>query len=133
MRGGVPAAVGWSIWLLPLLLLPIIAVHKAAGLSIERERQALHVALTGLPNRSTSTTSTRSTTPSATMSATESSPRSRGGCGAPYARGTPWRPGGDEFAIVAPVADTAEMVGLAERMTRALDNPFTVHGVRLDI
>ncbi|HZG96510.1 MAG TPA: hypothetical protein VEZ46_17575 [Mycobacteriales bacterium] len=30
----VTAAISFSIWLIPLLLLPIIAVHKAAGLSI---------------------------------------------------------------------------------------------------
>ena len=37
--------------LVPLLLLPMAAVYATAELSLERERQALHDNLTGLPNR----------------------------------------------------------------------------------
>jgi diguanylate cyclase (GGDEF)-like protein len=37
--------------LVPLLLLPMAAVYATAALSLERERQALHDTLTGLPNR----------------------------------------------------------------------------------
>ena len=37
--------------LVPLLLLPMGAVYATAALSLERERQALHDMLTGLPNR----------------------------------------------------------------------------------
>jgi diguanylate cyclase (GGDEF)-like protein len=37
--------------LVPLLLLPLIAVYKTAAISRRRERQALHDALTDLPNR----------------------------------------------------------------------------------
>ena len=37
--------------LVPLLLLPMGAVYATAALSLERERQALHDLLTGLPNR----------------------------------------------------------------------------------
>ncbi|MDQ1705115.1 MAG: hypothetical protein QOF18_1481 [Frankiaceae bacterium] len=37
--------------LVPLLLLPLFAVYATAALSLERERQALHDMLTGLPNR----------------------------------------------------------------------------------
>src|SRR5436309_142742 len=37
--------------LLPLLLLPIAAIHKTAALAAERQQQALHDDLTGLPNR----------------------------------------------------------------------------------
>lgn len=36
---------------LPLLLVPLLAVQKAAEMSRENERQALHDPLTGLPNR----------------------------------------------------------------------------------
>jgi diguanylate cyclase (GGDEF)-like protein len=37
--------------LVPLLLLPLAAVYATAAMSVERERQALHDLLTGLPNR----------------------------------------------------------------------------------
>ncbi len=37
--------------LLPLLLLPLLAVQRAAQMSREKEHQALHDPLTGLPNR----------------------------------------------------------------------------------
>ncbi|MCU1692268.1 MAG: diguanylate cyclase/phosphodiesterase [Frankiales bacterium] len=41
----------FSLLLMPLMLLPIFAVHRSAALAAERERQALHDGLTGLPNR----------------------------------------------------------------------------------
>ncbi|HVF05134.1 MAG TPA: EAL domain-containing protein [Frankiaceae bacterium] len=40
-----------SLAILPLLLLPLFAVYKNASISAEREHQALHDTLTGLPNR----------------------------------------------------------------------------------
>ena len=40
-----------SVGLVPLLLLPLFAVYKNASISAEREHQALHDTLTGLPNR----------------------------------------------------------------------------------
>jgi diguanylate cyclase (GGDEF)-like protein len=40
-----------SPWLIPLLLLPIVAVYATAAMSVEREKQAYHDSLTGLPNR----------------------------------------------------------------------------------
>src|SRR3954454_279434 len=43
-------ALAWSVAALPLLLVPLIAVHRSARLASEREHEALHVALTGLPN-----------------------------------------------------------------------------------
>jgi diguanylate cyclase (GGDEF)-like protein len=42
----------WSVIALPLLMLPLIAVHRSASLASQREHEALHDALTGLPNRS---------------------------------------------------------------------------------
>src|SRR3954453_23172443 len=38
-------------WLVPLLLLPLFAVYATAAMSLEKERQAYHDSLTGLPNR----------------------------------------------------------------------------------
>jgi diguanylate cyclase (GGDEF)-like protein len=40
-----------SVGLVPLLLLPLFAVYKNASASLEREHEALHDPLTGLPNR----------------------------------------------------------------------------------
>jgi diguanylate cyclase (GGDEF)-like protein len=40
-----------SVGLLPLLLLPLFAVHKTAALSVAREHESRHDVLTGLPNR----------------------------------------------------------------------------------
>jgi diguanylate cyclase (GGDEF)-like protein len=47
----VAQAVLWSPALLPFLLLPLVVVHHSAGLAARREHEALHDALTGLPNR----------------------------------------------------------------------------------
>ena len=40
-----------SVFLIPLLLLPLFAVYATASVSVEKEHQALHDSLTGLPNR----------------------------------------------------------------------------------
>ena len=40
-----------SVWLVPLLLVPAMAVHRSARLSLEREQEALLDPLTRLPNR----------------------------------------------------------------------------------
>lgn len=44
-------AAGRSAWLVPLLLVPAVAVHRSANLSLAREQEALHDPLTRLPNR----------------------------------------------------------------------------------
>jgi len=40
-----------NLLLVPLLLLPMAAAYRSAKVSVEKEHQALHDALTGLPNR----------------------------------------------------------------------------------
>ena len=44
-------ALASSVWLVPLLLVPLLAVYKNASVSREQEYQSLHDSLTGLPNR----------------------------------------------------------------------------------
>jgi diguanylate cyclase (GGDEF)-like protein len=44
-------ALNWSVAALPLLMLPLIAVHRSTRLASQREYAALHDELTGLPNR----------------------------------------------------------------------------------
>ncbi|HEU5000013.1 MAG TPA: EAL domain-containing protein [Lapillicoccus sp.] len=41
----------FSVAMLPLLLLPILGVHRNAQMSLHRQHEALHDMLTGLPNR----------------------------------------------------------------------------------
>ncbi|MBV9952919.1 MAG: EAL domain-containing protein [Acidimicrobiia bacterium] len=54
MFGLAPVAVviaGRSVWLLPVLLIPLAIAYQSTIISIEKEHQALHDSLTGLPNR----------------------------------------------------------------------------------
>jgi diguanylate cyclase (GGDEF)-like protein len=46
------AVTRFSLWLVPLVLLPIIAVREISKLALEHRDSAQHDALTGLPNRS---------------------------------------------------------------------------------
>ena len=47
----VALAVQTSMWWLPLLLPPLFAIYRTSAISLEKEYQAGHDALTGLPNR----------------------------------------------------------------------------------
>jgi diguanylate cyclase (GGDEF)-like protein len=44
-------ALDHQVWLVPLLLVPLLAVYKNASVSREQEHASLHDSLTGLPNR----------------------------------------------------------------------------------
>jgi diguanylate cyclase (GGDEF)-like protein len=47
----VAQSLAWSVAALPLLMVPLVAVHRSARMASEREHEALHDALTQLPNR----------------------------------------------------------------------------------
>jgi diguanylate cyclase (GGDEF)-like protein len=154
------AAVHVTLWLVPLLLLPIAAIHKSAALAAEREREALHDTLTDLPNR----TLLRLRMQRALDDAQRNGGRfgvllvdldhfkeindtlghhvgddlivevARRLSGNLRPGDTVARLGGDEFAILAAdLDDTLDGVALAERLLAALEDPFTADNVRLDV
>ena len=153
-------AADFSPLLLPLLVLPIAAVHKSASFAVERERQALHDSLTGLPNRALlhdrikrqisddDRLGRRAVVMLTDLDHFKEINDTLGHHvgdellklvatrlkGALREDDTVARLGGDEFAILAPhLRDVAEGWRLAERLTRALDEPFAIDGVRLDV
>jgi diguanylate cyclase (GGDEF)-like protein len=145
--------------LLPLLLIPLVLVYKMAQMSVEKEHQAGHDALTGLPNRTHLQASLE----------TELARSKRDG--RPFGLllidldhfkevndtlghhvgdqllihfaerlSNSVRPsdhvarlGGDEFAVIVPDADEAEVLSVAERIRASLENPVSLEGMRLEI
>jgi diguanylate cyclase (GGDEF)-like protein len=156
----VAASVQLSLWLLPLLVLPIVAMHKSAQTAAERVEEALHDTLTGLPNRQllrmrvarVCADSERTGTLAAVLlidldhfkeindtlghhvgddllllvaDRIEGSLRE----GDMVAR-----LGGDEFAVVAADLHSQEQaLAVGGRVLHALEEPFEVDGVRLDV
>jgi diguanylate cyclase (GGDEF)-like protein len=145
---------------LPLLLLPLFAVHKTASISREKEHQSLHDALTGLPNRKMILTTLSTTIEEARRTGT-----SIGFClldldrfkevndtlghdvgdrllsvaaqriqGALRPSDLVARLGGDEFAILlAPVRDSSAAVEVAQRVRAALTRPFHLEGMLFEL
>src|SRR3954447_22069271 len=156
----VVAAMAVTPWLLPLLLLPIFAIHKTAALAAERQQQALHDDLTGLPNRAllqdrvTRVLLDRNHTGRqlavllldldhfkeindtlghhiGDVLIREVGARLQE---AVREGDTVARLGGDEFAVlVAAMVGPEDAVLVAERVVSALREPFTIDGVRLDV
>jgi diguanylate cyclase (GGDEF)-like protein len=153
-------ACDFSLWLLPLMLLPIAAVHRSAKLAAERERQALHDGLTDLPNRLL--LQQRTTKVLADAERTGSSTAvllidldhfkeindtlghyvgdqliREVGCrlrDSLREGDSVARLGGDEFAVLACDLDSREDAEeVARRVVTALALPFTIDGVRLDV
>ncbi len=153
-------AVQASPWLLPLLAMPLLAVHRSARLAIKHERESLHDPLSGLANRQlfreraarAITEAQRSGTTAAVMiidldhfkEINDTLGHQVGDellvqvahrlqCSLP-ADATVARLGGDEFAVLIADAggrDRAE--DTAEEMLRALTAAFTVGSIRLSV
>ena len=137
--------------LLPLLLLPLLAVQKAAEMSRQQEHRALHDPLTGLPNRLLLTDRIEQALARSERSGGEvmvmfldldlfkvvnDSLGHHAGddllmdvsqrlLGAIRSGDTLARFGGDEFVIVCEAMAPPEMTALSQRIAEALRNPFT--------
>ena len=152
----VAQSLAWSVAALPLLMVPLIAVHRSARLASEREHEALHDALTELPNRTSLLLRLKQAcedlaqVPVAVMLVdldhfkdindtlghyagdrllVEVSSRLRGAL-----RNGDFiaRLGGDEFAILAYHIDTeAAAVDVAARLREAFDSTFPMAGADL--
>ena len=149
-----------SVGLLPLLLLPLFAVYKNASVSLEREHQALHDTLTGLPNRKLLLQKVGD--------AIDEAERTEAKLGlflldldrfkdvndtlghhvgdelllhvgerlssVLRPEDTVARLGGDEFGVLLPsIRDAAAAYEVAERIRTALTQPFVLHDVALDL
>jgi diguanylate cyclase (GGDEF)-like protein len=156
----VVVVMGRSVLLVLLFLLPLAAVYANAAMSLQREHQALHDELTGLPNR---TLLTRTS-----MDALAGVARSGGSCGfllldldrfkevndtlghpvgdrllrvIAHRLARSVRPGdmvarlgGDEFAVLLPAVRTASVAReVASRLRAALAEPIRLEGISFEI
>ena len=156
----VVAASDNTLFLIPLLLMPIAAVHKCASILLAKEHEAAHDPLTGLPNRTLYRERAVEAIEDAKAAGTEVAvmlidldrfkeindtlghhigdillqqigPRLEAVL---RREDTIARLGGDEFAVLLhDVADQATAMDVADRMLEALEQPFTLTDVILDI
>jgi diguanylate cyclase (GGDEF)-like protein len=148
-----------SLWFVPLAALPMAAVYGSATVSVEKH-QALHDALTNLPNRRLFRDRTqqavaaakRSQAPAAVMILDLDRFKEVNDTLGPHVGDlllqqvasrlqtslregdTIARLGGDEFAILLPsVADVPAAEQVAQKIVRLLDEPFVIKGWTFDI
>jgi diguanylate cyclase (GGDEF)-like protein len=156
----VVAAADDTLWLVPLLILPIAAVHKCASILLDKEHESLHDALTELPNRKLfrirAAEAIEESTQARTMTAVmlidldrfkevndtlghyigdvllqQIGPRL---AGVLREGDTIARLGGDEFAVLLPdVPSEIAAMEIADRMLEALEQHFTLPEVLVDI
>jgi diguanylate cyclase (GGDEF)-like protein len=153
-------AAQFSVALLPLLALPMISIHEGQRQALLNEHQALHDALTGLPNRlllrdrieQAIRVAERDATPLAVMlmdldhfkEINDTLGHHHGDlllgevgkrlCETLRNSDTVARLGGDEFAILLPGAPNHALgASLAEKVSTALKRPFDVGGLGLEV
>jgi diguanylate cyclase (GGDEF)-like protein len=150
-------AVEEGVSFMPLLLPPVFVVYKVAGIALERERQALTDALTGLPNRKRLAEDTAEALELADGSAVslllfdldrfkevnDTLGHHVGDrliqligervSGALRPQDTVARLGGDEFAVLLPGTDAQEAQAIAGRQLQELRAPILLGGVQLDV
>jgi diguanylate cyclase (GGDEF)-like protein len=145
--------------LLPLLLIPLVLVFKMAQMSLEREHQAGHDPLTGLPNRvllqeylaAELARSKRDGRPFGLLlidldhfkEVNDTLGHHVGDqllvhfaarlSNAVRPGDHLARLGGDEFAVIVPDADETAVLGVAERIRASLANPVALEGMMLEI
>jgi diguanylate cyclase (GGDEF)-like protein len=149
-----------SLALIPLIAVPMLIAYRTASISLEKEHQALHDALTGLPNRALFHDRAQQAILAARrqrrgvavmlldldrfkdvndtlghhvgdLLLKEVGPRLQGVL---RDSDTVARLGGDEFGIVlSALADPAETRAVAERITAALKRPIVTETLRLDV
>jgi diguanylate cyclase (GGDEF)-like protein len=150
----------WSLWLLPLLGIPLVAIQLGSRQAVINEHEARHDRVTGLPNREHLASSLEQALSRASRHGTqvgvlmvglahfkelnETLGHRRGDLVlievarrlASLARPTDLaaRLGGDEFALVlSPVQGEAGCVAVAEQAIEALRAPVMVRGVALEV
>ena len=155
----VVVAADFSLWLVPLLGLPLAAVHRGSHQAVVNHHQALHDGLTGLPNRAllrdrlqqAILVSGREAGDGALLlldldrfkDVNDSLGHAQGDellrqvglrlRSVLRASDTVARLGGDEFAILVPAAGEDSLERVAAKVVEAIELPFEVDGVVIDI